>query len=391
MERRKSFMKKRESFIDKNSFHNRAFLSFNAFKHNVEVVKKEYNNSFIIFPVKANAYGHGILEMVDFAIKCDINFFAVARSDEALTVREFARDSRIMLLGVEFDDGIRTAIDNGIELSVSSLAECENIDKIARKIKVKNVKVHLNFDTGMTRLGCTDDEFIKIVQFIDSSENLVFESFYSHFAQSDEDMNFTMLQLEIYKDKVSSLREVKIEPSFYHINNSGGVLNIEREDYDFLDGRDTAIRPGIMLYGYGSILNTKKNILEPVMTLFSKVLLIRKVCKGTSIGYGRTYTVDSDCSIATVGIGYGDGLMRCLSNKFSVKINNVEYRVVGRISMDLITVLVDDRVKVGDDVVVFGNKKSALYDAEDIAEFCGTISYEITTLLSSRILRTKSE
>ena len=363
----------------------KAMIDLKAFQHNINIIKKIFPNNKIILPVKANAYGHDSLIISKEAVKLGIEHLAVARVDEGIFLRKNGIKEDIIDLGIEFDSDIKLAIENSIELSVSSFTNLKEIDYIAKSMN-KKIPIHLKVDTGMSRLGMSPLDIEKAVKYIKSSKNLYFKSFYTHFAKSDSDLEYTNYQLKQFLSLKQELEKKKLSPEFYHTHNSGAIMNRIEIDSNFF------IRPGIMSYGYPSYINDDINSddkfnLIPVMTLQSKVINIKKVKKGTGISYNHKYIVEKDTIIATIALGYGDGIQRNLTNKLIVKINGVSYRQVGTIAMDLMMVEVDKRVNIGDIVYIFGNKKYAHYDALDLANISDTISYEITTNIMDRVER----
>ena len=233
----------------------------------------------------------------------------------------------------------------------------------------------------MRRLGCIYEEAKLLAEYIHSSPQLIFKSLYTHFARSDDDPKLTLQQTNLFLDIKKKLVKQNISPEFYHLFNSGSILQPPDVQENF------AIRPGIMAYGYSPLKKEINYDLKPVMTLITKVINLKKVPKGTGVGYGHTYITKKPTILATIAIGYGDGFHRNLSNKFMVTINNKNYPQIGRISMDLTIIEVDQNVKIGDDVIIFGNKKECINDAKNLAKMIDTISYEITTSITDRVVR----
>ncbi len=358
----------------------KAIIDLKAFNHNIQIIRKKFPNSKIILPVKANAYGHGDIIIAKQAQKIGIEYLGVARVIEGINLRKNKITLPIINLGIELGNNIELAILNNIELSVSSLENIKEIEKIAKKYK-KKIPLHLKTDTGMRRLGCPDNEALFLAKHISSSKNLIFKSFYSHFPKSDDDINLTKNQINIFLEIKKELEANNIIPDFYHIFNSGAILN------QFKGNNNFAVRPGIMTYGYSPSSKLKIKNLKPVLTLKSKVIYLKKVAEKSGVSYGYTFVTKKPTYIATIPLGYGDGFSRILSNKFMVTINKKNYPQIGTISMDLSVIEVDKNVKIGDEVIIFGNKKECINTAEDLADLSNTISYEITTSLSNRIQR----
>ena len=355
-------------------------INLKAFRNNIRIIKNKYPDNKIILPVKANAYGHGDVIIAKEAEKIGIEYLAVARLCEGLKLRSNGVKLPIMALGIESGDNIKTALQNDIELSVSDLDNLKSIDLAARSIN-KKANIHLKLDTGMRRLGCSEKCLSEISLFIRNSKYLNLRSFYTHLARSDDSVEFTNDQIKYFKNGLAILNSANIAPDFCHIYNSGGILG------DFEKNNKWAIRPGISAYGY-SPFDCEDNFgLIPIMTFVTRVIEIKKVPANTGVSYNHTYATSKDSLIATIAAGYGDGIPRNLSNNLQVSVNNNIYNQIGTISMDLMVIEVDDSVKIGDEVVIFGNKNIAPNDAKSLAKQIGTISYEITTGMNARVFR----
>jgi len=315
------------------------------------------------------------------AEKIGIEYLAVARISEGMKLRKNKIKLPIINLGAEFGENIDLAFLNKIELTVHSPENLKEIISRSKKYD-KKINVHLKIDTGMRRLGCRLDEVESMAGNIIKSKNLHLKSILTHFADSGNDQKLTQIQTNLFIDKINDLKSKKITADFIHLYNSGSIINPPQMDNTFKFG----VRPGIMSYGY-SPLSSNLNNLIPVMTLKSEVIQIKNIPENAGVSYGYTYKTKKAAIIATIPLGYGDGFPRCLSNKFKVTINNKNYNQIGTISMDLTVIEVDQDVKIGDEVIIFGNKNECINDANDLAELADTISYEITTGLNSRIER----
>ena len=359
-------------------------IDLNAFDNNINIIRNKFPQSIILLPVKANAYGHGDIIISKEAERLGINYLATARVREGINLRLEGIKLSIINLGVETGFNIKEAIDNKIELSVSdmdNLAEIENISKSNNVVS----NIHLKINTGITRLGCNIDEVLSIAEFINKSKYLHLRSIYSHFAMSDTDRDYTNYQIKLFNDTKKQLNERNLTADFYHLYNSGGVMG------DYCSKSDYAVRPGISAYGYSPFDNDDNLGLIPVMTFVSKVIHIKKVDKGIGVSYNHTFVSKKPTYLATIPAGYGDGIPRSLSNKLIVRINGKDYKQVGTISMDLMVIEVDETVKIGDEVFLFGNPKLCYHTANDIAKITCTISYEIVTNISHRVKRVEKK
>jgi len=235
-------------------------------------------------------------------------------------------------------------------------------------------------DTGMGGSGCPPEKAPALVESIWKAPGLDIEGFYSHFASSDDpDQSYSRHQIRIFASLLEKIEQNGINIPIRHLANSGGILGLDESFYDM-------VRPGIMLYGHYPSEKIAKSVpLRSAMTLRSEILFVKRMRKGSSISYGRTYVTAGDSFIATIPIGYADGLNRALSNLLMVRINGKLYPIAGRVCMDRIFVdLGDDSYPVGTEVVIFGHKEST---AAHIARALGTIPYEITSAVGKRVER----
>lgn len=364
-----------------------AYIDSHALEHNIRAVKNKFPDKEIILPVKANAYGHGSIVISRLAQDCGVHFFALARINEALELRRAGIKGQMLVLGAEWNpDNVKLAAEYNIGLTVSCAEHVDLLERIAEQ-ENKIFQVHVKLNTGMFRLGVDQENVALFAQKLSQCRKLHVVSAFTHFAKSDEDSGTTLEHIKLFGKSLEILKTFGVNPDFYHLCNSGGVENISGDDSDIIRG-SSAVRPGMMIYGYSQAIGGKsEGALIPVMNLCSTVVHTRYVKKGTPVGYGATYFVPEDGKLATLALGYGDGFPRALSGKFSVRINQRDYVQCGRISMDLTVINADETVHVGDSAWIFGSSKYAQMNAADLAKMCGTISYEITTSVASRVER----
>lgn len=345
-------------------------VNLDNFKYNVEQIKK-YTNKEIMPVIKANAYGTYINKRMEIIKEFDI--VAVALVTEGIELRKKGYEGNIFILNQpsisDIDDIIKYNLTIGIS-DFSFLNEC-----IKREA---SFKVHLEIETGMNRTGIQIED---LNRFLDTNikSSLKIEGIYSHFSSADYNNEYTEQQITVFKEALDICRERGINFKYIHISASNGLLNY---NLDFTN----LVRPGLLLYGYESYKDCSKKIpLKPVCKLISEVTFIKRVQEGSKIGYDGSYTCDIDSSIATVPIGYADGIRRALSNKGYVYINNRKAPIVGKICMD--SFMIDTtgiRVNVGDEVVIFDDEHITL---DEVANLCNTISYEILCNISNRVTR----
>lgn len=376
-----------------------AHIHLDNLRKNIDIIKGFVkNNARICIPVKANAYGHGATRVAIAAIKSGADFLAVASIQEGIELREAGIVAPVLSLSLPTPDEIPSIIVHSITPLVFDPDFITRLDEAASKMH-RTIPVHLKVDTGMGRIGCSYEDASKIAKLIASKKSLFLEGTCTHFAASDSleesDIEYTKLQFSRFMQAVESIKKEGIEPGIVHCANSGAVLLYPEMHLDM-------VRPGIIVYGYfpdeGSEneqiraylekQNNKKIELYPVMEVKTQVVTIKQVKKGDSISYGRTWTADKDTDIATLPVGYADGLLRRLSPGLNVLIKGKLYPVVGRICMDQCMVNLGSRhnVKLWDSVTIFGPDKSGP-SAADLALNAGTIPYEITCDINKRVPR----
>lgn len=274
-------------------------------------------------------------------------------------------------------------IDNILEHNIT-VGVCYNefIKKLNEKAKLRGVKakIHIEVETGMGRTGIQEKELDSVISKIKEMDNIFVEGIYTHFAESDSNIEYTKTQIEIFNRAVEKIKENFKSIKYIHCANSGAILNADTYPGNM-------VRPGIMLYGYYPCLKLKDKVnLKPICTLKTKISFIKEVEEGVSIGYGRTYITQRRTKIANVPIGYADGIKRALSNKGSVVINKQKVPIVGTVCMDSFMIDVTDlkNVRIGDDVYIWDNE---MITVDDIAKQCETINYEILSTISNRVIR----
>ena len=360
-------------------------INLNNLINNINEINRKSNNSEIIGVVKANAYGHGAVEVSKTLLSCNIKKLAVANIVEAIELRENNITAPIMLLGVSEDFAIEHLIDYDVEPTVSTLHFAQNLNEAAIK-KNKIINIHIALDSGMGRIGFrnTSKDIDDIVSIFNLS-NLKIDSIFSHFSTADSiDKSYSNNQIEIYNSIINKLKENGVTISKKNLSNSAAIIDIPESHYDY-------VRPGIIQYGYYPSNEVNKNDLniKPVLTWKTRIVHIKEVEENEYIGYGKTYKTSKKTLIATLPVGYADGYSRGLSNKGSVIINGKLAPIIGNVCMDQFMVDVTDieNVKSGDEVILLGNYGEVKFDAEDMANILNTISYEVLCLIGRRAPR----
>ncbi len=374
----------------------KAIIHLDNLVHNINEIKKRLDtNVKICLAVKADAYGHGAVQCSVAALRAGVTHLAVASVQEGIELRNAGIIAPIISLSIPSIDEVQDIIVHDISPIVADEEYIEHLNDVAMKMECC-VDVHLKIDTGMGRIGCTPNEAPLLAKKICDASNVHLAGVATHFASSDstkdEDIAFTHLQLDTFKKAIKKIEQAGINIPLVHAAASGATL-LQTEHFDM-------VRVGLLAYGY-SALEEEAVHFKPVMELITKVVFIKKILKGESISYGRTWVSDKDTEIATLPIGYADGLPRLLSSKLKVRIGDAFYPIVGRICMDqcMVDVGAEHRVNRWDEVCVFGPAPNDLLQdgrqgislknnsAKDLATLCGTIPYEITSNINKRVPR----
>ncbi|MBU2540644.1 MAG: alanine racemase [Candidatus Omnitrophica bacterium] len=336
----------------------------------------------IMAVVKADAYGHGLIPVSLCLSRLGADYLAVASLDEALSLRETGIKKAILVINTVADNQLQYLIKHDITATISSLRQAKILNGLAAAFN-KNIKVHIEIDTGMGRCGIWYKHASKTVKDIVSLGRIDAEGIFTHFPCADSDISFTKKQITNFKNLLEELKAAGIYFKLIHTANSAGIVN-------FAPDYCNMVRPGLMLYGASWDKKLRKKLkLEPAMSFKTRIVFLKKVSKGRSISYGRTYIAKSPRIIATIAAGYADGYNRLLSERGEVLIRGKRARVIGRVCMDstMVDVTSIKAAKVGDEVVLFGRKGKHLLAVEEIAYLCKTIPYEIFCSVSKRVRR----
>lgn len=364
----------------------RAIIHLENLQSNImEIRKKISGNTRLCVPVKADAYGHGALRVAVAAIRAGASYLAVASVQEGIDLREAGIVAPILSLSLPIPEEIPSIIEHELTPLVVDSEFISAMGKIARSMN-KTVPVHLKIDTGMGRIGCSPEQAVVLARQIDREKNLILEGTATHFSVADsvdpENVAFTRLQIERFNSAIASIRAEGLDPGIVHAASSGAILQYPESYFDM-------IRPGILVYGYLPSPELAGLMpLKPVMELETQVVAIKKIAAGTAVSYGRTWTAKQDTFIATLPVGYADGLARHLSPGLKVRIGEEEFPIVGRICMDqcMVDIGPDPWVQRWDHVTIFGPPPASA-SADTLAQILGTIPYEITCGINKRVPR----
>lgn len=359
-----------------------AEINLNNIKHNFHSLKNTLkSDTKVCCVVKADAYGHGAVEVAKMLQQEKADYFSVARFEEAVELRNNNIHTPILCMGYISESDIEEAINRYIGITVYSYEMAKIINQKAGKLG-KKASIHIKIDTGMSRLGfLTDDNSINDILKLKELINLNIDGIYTHFATADEtDKKETYLQLERYKNVIDALEKANIDIQFKHVSNTAAIIDLKELGFNM-------VRLGIGLYGhYPSDEVSKEVELKPAMKLKTIITNIKTVAPGTKVSYGYTYEFKEASTLATLAIGYADGFDRTQNNP-KVMINGVLCDVVGRICMDQCMVKIPEglNVNIEDEVLIMGAEVGVT--AEDLASRRGTINYEVLCSVSRRVTR----
>lgn len=358
-------------------------IDLNKLEHNFNCVRNKLpNNIKILGVIKANAYGHGAVEIGKFLDgKCD--FFGVACIEEAVELKKAEIKTPILILGRVFPFDIETAVKYDVRIPIFSYDDAVALSNEAVK-QGKNMPFHFCIDTGMSRIGFqVSEESADICKSITELPNIFAEGLFSHFATADEkDLSKAVKQRNKYKEFCKMLSDRGIEIPIKHLNNSAGIMNFD-EYFDMC-------RMGIITYGLYPSDEVDKDILdlEPIMSWHAKISHIKELEPNREISYGGTFKTDRVTKVATVPVGYADGFPRCLSNKGKVIINGKYAKILGRVCMDQFMVDVSDiECNINDEVVLFGTQKNAHISLEELSNSAYSFNYELPCRIPIRVNR----
>ena len=347
-------------------------INTNEFKNNFFKIQKYLENDVEIMPIiKANGYGTYIDKNLEL-IK-EFKIVGVANVDEGENLRKIGYENEIFILNQPHESEIDKITKNNLTIGISSLEFVEKLNCCNQKIKV-----HLEIDTGMGRNGIY---YEKLKDFIKAlGDNIKVEGIYTHFSSADSDFEYTQKQIDIFNKAIKESEKLLGKIKYKHAGASNGIIN-------FKDSHFNMVRPGILIYGYKSFDDVYKKIdVKPIAKLKCRITYIKEVDEGSSISYGRTFITSRKTKVATIPIGYADGIRRQLSNNGYVVINSKKAKILGTVCMDSIMVDITniEDAKVGDYAYIWDNEIITL---EEVAKRCDTINYEILCNISDRVKR----
>ena len=360
-------------------------INLDTYKRNLKKITDFVGPSVkVMAVVKANAYGHGMVECAQTAVESGIPMLGVAFASEGIELRNAGIESPILVMAQESADNFQCMIDNHLTVTISSY---DMLFHLKEALVSKNTfcRVHIKVDTGMGRGGVRVEDALELVDHAGKIKGVVVEGVYSHFSSADErDSTFSQKQITSFRTFIESLSNKRQLPPITHMCNSSATLNYPSAHFNL-------VRIGLLSYGlFPSPVSSTKLQVEPVLSWNSTITYIKDVPKGTPVSYGRTYITKRPSRVAVVPAGYAHGYRRHLSNKGYGIVKGKKVPIIGLICMDQTVFDITDAgdVLCGDTITLLGKNGSERISAEDLATTVGTICYEIVTGITSRVPRT---
>lgn len=362
-----------------------AEIHLDRIAHNINEIRRRVGpRSQIMAVVKADAYGHGAVEVSQTALASGCTRLAVALVEEGILLRQAGLSVPIQALGGFCREQIKAALDWDIILTVGTKEMLQEVIDVARS-RGKMGTVHIKIDTGMGRYGELPEKGLELVSLAHESPSLFLEGLMTHMAAADEkDKGFSDLQMERFLKTADELAARGVEIPIKHLANSATIIDMPDKALDL-------VRPGIMLYGLWPSGEVDKSAVElrPALEWKARIVQIKDVPANTGISYGRTFITSKDTRVALLPLGYADGLNRRLSNWGQVLVHGEKAPILGRICMDQTVIDVTDipQAQVGDEVVLIGSQGENFIGADHMADLLNTINYEIVCAISKRVPR----
>ena len=351
-------------------------IDTNKVINNINTIKEYIGKNVDIMPVlKDNAYGTYIQEKLDILNKTNIKIVAVAIVDEGVKLRTSGYTGDIFVLNQPLQQELDSIANYNLIVGIGSIDFLKEIGK-----KNNTYKIHIEIGTGMGRTGIRPSRINEYLEEASKYPNIIIDGIYTHFSCSDCDANYTNAQIQSFETALTIVKEKVPTLRYIHCCNSAGIIDFPQAHYNL-------VRPGLILHGLYPTEELKSKIkLEPTTKLKTKISFIKEVDAGTSISYGRSYITTAKTKVATVPLGYADGLRRAMSNRGKVVVNGQIVPIIGKVCMDcfMIDVTTLPNVQVGDDVYIWDNENISI---EDVAEIYDTINYEVLVSISPRVVR----
>ncbi|HOW66944.1 MAG TPA: alanine racemase [Candidatus Paceibacterota bacterium] len=364
-----------------------AEVDLNALRENLAWLRDRVGpQTKIMTVVKADAYGHGLKQIAALLMQSGTDIFGVANLAEAQSIRSIGRGWPILMLGACLPHEVDTLVRDNVMPTLSSLDEAKLLSAAAEKWR-RTVDVHIKIDTGMGRLGVQPDQSLSLIEQVQQLPHLRLQGLYTHFCVVEDDASFSQHQSDLFCGVVREVRKRNLPIPWIHACNSGALLHESSSLFN-------VVRPGLLVYGIvpsGKRISTStlRKSVHPALSWKCRISLVKNIAPGTSISYGRIFVADRPLKVATLTAGYGDGYLRAASQKAEVLIRGRRCRILGRITMDQ---MIADITRVpeaqpGDEVILIGHQGKAQITASELAEWMGTIPWEVFTCITARVPR----
>ncbi len=357
-------------------------IDLDAIEHNLKAVKRKVgNDTKILAIVKADAYGHGAVRVSQALIDNGVDMLGVAFPEEGIEIRKNNINIPILVLNPVLSEQVEDILKYSMEVTVCSLDIARELSKTAKR-HCCNIRIHVEVDTGMGGAGVTPGKALSFIKALQLIENLEIEGIFTHFNSSEEkDKSFAREQNNIFKEVIKQIGDEKIRIPLIHAANSAAIL-------DMPDSYFNMVRPGLILYGiFPSNYVSRKIDLKPAMSVKTKIINLKHLDPGRTIGYGRTFEILKRTTVATIPVGYRYSYNRRFSNLGKVLINGKRASIIGRVCMDrcFIDVTNLQDVEIGSEVILYGNQRNEAISIESAAELIGTIPYEIVCNIGTKV------
>ncbi len=362
----------------------KTYIDLNRLTHNMRLLHKHVGTRPLWPCIKANAYGHGSEIVSRHLMSLGYHTFGVADVEEGIALVKSGVQATYIVLSETLPEHSAALVAYGFEPTISTPTMAESLSREASKAG-KHISVHIKVDTGMGRVGIQPSEVKSFLERCQSLRGLRVRGMMSHFPRADEaDKTFSLEQIQQFQRVVEETKGYEIE--IYHLANSAAIFDLPDSYFD-------AVRPGISIYGLRpswEIANPRVEELQPILEWKTRIVFLKEVPAGRGLSYGHAFHTKRPSLIATIPVGYGDGLNRNLSNNFDLLVRGIRCPQVGRITMDMTLLNVTalrGEVEVGDEVMIIGRQGPEEVTADEVAGKLGTINYEIVTCISHRVPR----
>jgi alanine racemase len=360
-------------------------IDLECIAHNVREFKRLAPEAQLMAVVKANAYGHGAMQVSRVALANGATWLGVATVEEGLELRQAGLDVPILIFGGILPGQVGSCIEYGLDCAVAGKDFFSQIKPVLMGLPAgARLFVHLKIDTGMHRLGVVPEDLEDLLEELKKVPKVSVRGIWTHFAQSASlDKSFSFHQLAIFQQCVEVVENNLGQIPLKHTANSGAIINLPQSHYNL-------IRPGLGIYGYYDELHLAEYVhLKPALTWKTKITSVREIPPGETISYGRTYEAPSPMKIATLPVGYADGYTRLLSNQGQVLVRGKKANIVGRVCMDqtMVDVSHHEGIKEGEEAVLLGAQEGNNLTIYEMSKWAQTIPYEVLVSIAGRVPR----